>query len=83
MSARKLDSASLPGWPRLMRPELAAAYIDVSAPTLRALPIRRQRIGGAVLYDRLDLDHYADTLAKGSAERSVDDWLGELDADAP
>lgn len=55
----------LPFVPRMMRAREAAPYIGVSVHTLRELPIpaRRPR-PGIVLYDRLDLDAWADSLAE-------------------
>ena len=48
--------------PRLLSANEAAAYIGVSASTLRALPIPRKVMGGRRLFDRLDLDAYANDL---------------------
>ncbi|SDE46267.1 helix-turn-helix domain-containing protein [Rhodospira trueperi] len=55
------DMSCLPDWPRLMTAEEAAAYLSISANTLRAhVPIEPFRIGGCVRYDRKKLDDYAD-----------------------
>lgn len=48
--------------PRLMKAPLAAQYLGISASKLRTLPISAKRDGGNILYDRLDLDAYADSL---------------------
>ena len=48
--------------PRLLGEAQAAAYIGVSSSTLRKLPIPRKVEGGRKLFDRLDLDAYADSL---------------------
>ena len=48
--------------PRLLGASQAAAYIGVSATTLRSLPIPRKTLGSRVLFDRFDLDQYADSL---------------------
>ena len=58
-------------WPRLMDVETAAAYISMSPKTLRnrisrkadnPLPVKVKRAGRKVLFDRRDLDRYADSL---------------------
>lgn len=49
--------------PRLMPAPVAAAYLGVSETTLRGLPIARKALGGKRLYERADLDAYADSLA--------------------
>lgn len=46
--------------PRLMQLKAAAHYLGMSESKLRALPLPCKRDGGNVLYDRLDLDAYAD-----------------------
>lgn len=48
--------------PRLMPVQAAAAYIGVSPSTLRTLAIPRKVAGGKRLYERSDLDAYADGL---------------------
>lgn len=48
--------------PRLLGQTEAAAYLGVSATTLRGLPIPRRVLGGRRLFDRIDLDAYASTL---------------------
>lgn len=48
--------------PRLLSAPRAAAYLGVSATTLRGLPIPRRQLGGRRLYDIRDLDAYADDL---------------------
>ncbi|WP_305970251.1 MULTISPECIES: DNA-binding protein [unclassified Mameliella] len=49
--------------PRLMAAPQAAHYIGVSVSKLRELPIPRKKLDGKRLYDRIDLDRYADGLA--------------------
>lgn len=49
--------------PRLMPAPQAAHYLGVSESTLRALELPRRIVGAKRLYDRLDLDAYADGLA--------------------
>jgi len=48
--------------PRLMPAPRAAHYLGVSESTLRGLPIPRRQLGGKRLYDKFDLDAYADAL---------------------
>lgn len=56
------DRAAWPGWPRLMRVELAARYLGVGATTLREQGPQPKRHGARVLYDIRDLDRWADAL---------------------
>ncbi|WP_313332144.1 hypothetical protein [Sphingobium yanoikuyae] len=56
--------ADLPEWPRLMDAELASAYFGVSAGTFRALGIQSRNIGRRVVWDRVDLDRFADRLSE-------------------
>ncbi|AZB54755.1 DNA-binding protein [Cereibacter sphaeroides] len=55
--------------PRLLPAPQAAAYLGVSATTLRNLPIPRKVLGGKRLYDRLELEAYADSLTTEGEER--------------
>ena len=55
--------ARLPDWPRLMSLPLASAYFGVCAATFRTLGIRPCRIGRRVLWDRQDLDRFADGMS--------------------
>lgn len=48
--------------PRMMQEPAAAFYLGISPSKLRGLPIRRKVDGGNRLYDRYDLDRYADGL---------------------
>lgn len=52
----------LPDWPRLMNVEQAAAYVSLSATTIRANGPKPKHFGKRVLYDRHDLDTWADQL---------------------
>lgn len=55
--------------PRLMPAPQAAHYLGVSVSTLRQLPIPRRALRGKRVYDKSDLDAYADALPyDGSAE---------------
>ena len=48
--------------PRLLGEAAAAAYIGVSPSKLRTLDIPRKESGGRKLFDRMDLDEWADSL---------------------
>jgi hypothetical protein len=68
----------LPVTPRLMRPAIAAAYLGVSESHLRTLPLTPRRMGERiVVYDRHDLDAYADALPYGPGSEEG----GRCDAD--
>tara|TARA_Y100001951_G_C11037585_1_gene128419 strand:- start:164 stop:367 length:204 start_codon:yes stop_codon:yes gene_type:complete len=49
--------------PRLMPAPQAAHYLGVSESKLRALELPRKVLDGKRLYDRIELDAYADALA--------------------
>lgn len=68
--------ASLPDWPRLMPIELAAAYLSRSATVIRERGPQPKRDGRSVLYDRRDLDRWADRLA----EQPLDDEAEQEEA---
>lgn len=57
-----MTRAELPDWPRLMCAELAASYVGLSETTLRESGPAPKRWGRRVLYDRHDLDRWADRL---------------------
>lgn len=61
----------LPDWPRLMPLRLACAYFGVCDKTFRSLGIAPRRIGRRVLWDRTDLDRWADVMA-GMPSRPAD-----------
>jgi hypothetical protein len=52
----------LPDWPRLMTIELAAAYLSRSETVIRERGPKPKRDGRSILYDRHDLDRWADRL---------------------
>lgn len=56
------ERLSLPDWPRLMPIELAAAYLSRSATVIRQRGPKPKKDGRSVLYDRRDLDRWADRL---------------------
>ena len=72
-------TAPLPGWPRGMREDMAAAYVGLSVSALRAerkagrfpAPVRLTR--GRIVYLRDALDGYLDRLSGVSA--TGDEWM--------
>jgi hypothetical protein len=54
--------------PRLMPAPIAAHYIGVSESTLRSLGLPRRQLGAKRVYDKADLDAYADTLPYDTQE---------------
>ncbi|MCA0963248.1 DNA-binding protein [Salipiger bermudensis] len=61
--------------PRLMPVTQAAHYIGVSPSKLRCLPIPRKILDGKRVYDRFDLDSYADGLVtEGEVEPDNGGW---------
>lgn len=54
---------ALPDWPRLMREPMAAAYLSIGTTLLREKGPTPKREGKCRLYDRRDLDRWADRLA--------------------
>jgi len=75
----------LPGWPRVLRAHLAAAYLGMSASSLHALvaagdlppPVRIT--GKIVVWLRDDLDGWLDRRAgRGPASAPGDDWSEAL-----
>ena len=57
-----MDRAPLPDWPRLMGEAMAAAYLSLGTTTLREKGPTPKRYGKRRLYDRRDLDRWADLL---------------------
>jgi hypothetical protein len=53
---------ALPDWPRLMNERQAAAYLSIGTTLLRDL-LAPKKIRGRSVWDRRDLDRYADALA--------------------
>jgi hypothetical protein len=52
----------LPDWPRLMSEPDAAAYLSIGKTLLRTRGPAPKKLGRRVLYDRRDLDRWADNL---------------------
>lgn len=74
-SEHQLQRATLPNWPRLMGAEVAASYLGISTSMFRTLDIRCRNIGRRVVWDRVDLDRYADMLSGqplNGAERAAE-----------
>lgn len=54
---------ALPNWPRLMSEPMAAAYLGIGKTTLRETGPSPKHLGRRILYDRIDLDRWADALS--------------------
>ena len=52
----------LPDWPRLLSERLAADYLGIGATTLRERGPEPKKVGSRTLWDRRDLDRWADAL---------------------
>ena len=59
--------------PRLLSANAAAAYLGMSATTLRTLPIPRKVYGRRTLWDRIDLDAFANELPYEGSEANDDE----------
>lgn len=55
-------TSPLPFWPRLMGEEMASRYLGIGTTSLRKKGPRPKSFGTRRLYDRLDLDRWADRL---------------------
>jgi hypothetical protein len=53
---------SLPDWPRLMKVHMAAAYVGLSKNSLLRHGPSPKRVAGNVVWDRGDLDRWADAV---------------------
>lgn len=63
--------------PRLMQAKAAAHYLGISPSKLRSLGLPARQDGGNVLYDRADLDAWADQLPYAVREDNpCDDIFG-------
>ncbi|HAR50395.1 MAG: helix-turn-helix domain-containing protein [Rhodobacteraceae bacterium] len=66
--------------PRLMAARAAAKFLGISESKLRTLAIPRKTFGGNVVWDRADLDAYADSLPyEGGEGLATWDNSGEAD----
>jgi hypothetical protein len=79
-TSRRRSTADLPGWPRLLSRELAAAYVGVSVPFLKVLGAQPIRVRSRILYDRAALDVLADRIAGPVPSSPDEDWTDLLDA---
>lgn len=74
----RLDRTKRPDWPRLMREPDAADYLSIGTTSLREHGPAPKRLGSRVLWDRRDLDRWADALGGqpldpvGAAEEAVE-----------
>lgn len=62
-AAPEVMRAQLPDWPRLMGERMAADYLSIGTTQLRAKGPQPKKIGGRTLWDKRDLDRFADALA--------------------
>lgn len=56
------ERSILPDWPRLMSEDQAAAYLSIGTTSLREKGPKPKPFGRRILYDRADLDRWADRL---------------------
>jgi hypothetical protein len=76
--ATRIPRNELPDWPRMMRLPTAAAYLDIGPELfLSNVPVAPRRIGGAVLWDRNEIDVYVDSLSVLDSGKSTD-WLEKI-----
>lgn len=61
-----------PDWPRLMAEPEAARYLSIGTTMLRMHGPRPKRLGRRVLYDRHDLDCWADRLLEQPSQPALD-----------
>lgn len=61
----------MPNWPRLMHEPLAASYLSIGVTKLREDGPKPKRLGGRILYDRNDLDRWADALGGQPLDESA------------
>lgn len=78
MTAAKARPNELPGWPRLLSVELAAAYIGQSPNVLDRLGITFHKVGSRRMYDRADLDRWVDDLAGHSQDGDPQSWMERI-----
>lgn len=71
----------LPGWPRLMSIDFAAAYLSRSESVIRERGPTPKRDGRSVLYDKRDLDRWADRLGgQPLDERQEEEEASDVEA---
>lgn len=70
----------LPDWPRLMSEPIAARYLSISETTLRERGPAPKRSGRRRLYDRKDLDRWADSLGRQPLDDAdIEDEAAEVE----
>jgi hypothetical protein len=78
-----VDRGALPDWPRLMREGMAAAYLGISASMLREHGPSSKHIGRCAVWDRQDLDRWADALGTASTDpQPLDPLQRQAEADS-
>lgn len=60
--------------PRLLPEPQAAAYLGIGTTKLRELALPRRNLGGKKLYDRIDLDAFADSLDSDGPREELNGW---------
>jgi hypothetical protein len=79
MTARA-DIAHMPDWPRLLSRVQAAEYAGLSPNTFdQHIKVEPIRLGKRVLFDRLQLDRFIDTLS--GVRRSREGWASRCELD--
>jgi hypothetical protein len=69
-------------WPRMMRLAKAAKYCDLSPECFRReIRVAPQRFGGAVRWDRHEIDIYLDSRRRVDSGQSKQIWLDKFGAD--
>jgi hypothetical protein len=63
----------VPNWPRLMDELQAAEYLSIGKTMLREHGPKPKRLGRRVLYDRRDLDRWADRLGDQPLDESAEE----------
>lgn len=79
-----MPDATLPGWPRVLEDELAAAYVGLGVSTFRrevaagrapaAIHLTKGRVG----WDRAALDRWVDQLAAGKSPSGGNPWDAKI-----
>ncbi|MGE3283779.1 MAG: helix-turn-helix transcriptional regulator [Alphaproteobacteria bacterium] len=77
----------LPGWPRLLSRQLAAAYCGISVNHFLAnVPVAPRRIGTRALWDKAEIDQWIDATGQavtmpgpaGSWDKELEEALAKL-----
>jgi predicted DNA-binding transcriptional regulator AlpA len=78
MTTRKFTLTEMPDWPRLMSLQTAAAYVEMSPNAFSQLPIKPRRVGSRVLYDKRDIDQWADDLSDTPRDGAQQTWAERI-----